>query len=321
MRGLAGTAAALLLALATTHCSGLESAHDTYGSVHPVDPADHSSPWWCDQGSDPFMSVVPPPTYSTPPASSARVRYDLPIYDFQLASGGKFSPVTVIQSLVGCPGVHALTACLDGGAVIPYAVAPPVSTAGYQIDLPYNFDGAIALTAAGYMPTEYFLGGPLLGTAGTDGGPMLDKDGTPVVMGQPIAPILYDTLDELFSGVTVSGVTAMRDPTKGLLVARLLDCNGMRAGGVVLEIQNFVPSDGLGFTLVNGGYIPQGGQPPPPTEPGRGVSGYANMPPSDYRVDAIAPSGRHYGLTSVTIVANVLTLLEIRTDNQHIVAR
>jgi hypothetical protein len=241
------------------------------------------------------------------------VRYDLPIFDFASAAGG--NPMAVkVQSIVGCPGIT--TGCTpDAGAVIPFAVTPPTSAAApyYQIDLPYNFDGSILMMAAGYIPTEYFLGGPLVGTALPDGGPILDKDGTPVVVGLAIAPTTYLTLDDFFGDLMLT-----RDPTKGLIVARLLDCNGNRAANVVLEIKNY--GMGQGFTLLNGGYTPVTGQPPPPTE-GRGVSGYANMTPGTYVVDAIAPNGNHYGATAAVVVANTLTLLEIRTDNQHNVGR
>ncbi|MGD0678834.1 MAG: hypothetical protein ABSC94_25800 [Polyangiaceae bacterium] len=250
------------------------------------------------------------------------VRYIVPIVDFASVAANAPNPLVNPADIVivACPGGN----CPATGGAIAF-VPPSPALAAYQIDLPYNFFGSVLIMSApdasagapDYIPTDYFFGGPLVGTRLPDGGPLLAPDGTPVVEGIPITPITYSTLDSFYQGVG-----GMFDMTKGLLVARLLDCNGNRAAGVTLNVQN--PGMATGYTLYSD-YLPVQAVPgqPFPISDSHGVSGYANLDPRNYIVSATTPDGKatYAQMTVATILANVLTEVELRTDVPHNVGR
>jgi hypothetical protein len=351
MRGVAGTAAVLFIALATMHCSSLDSAEDTFCTFHcSADPPSSSSsgvivdagpdgPWSCEMNGT-AVSNVPAPVYP-PDATPSMVTYALPIVDLHSAAvnapsagpllqAGTSQPLTA--TILACPA----ESCVAPNSTMPIAVTIPPKFGGelYEITLPFQFNGGILINGSGYpmgsmgwssmgfagptdsqsyIPLQYFFGGPLVGSTGPDGGP------TPTVTGIAIAVPTYDWLDQLFTDVH-----ATRDPTKAILVARVLDCNGNRAAGVTLNVTP--PSNGTGFTLLTdyqAGPPVAKGSAPPATDL-HGVAGYFNMDaPGSYEVTAVTPDGKAmYGVYTIApMLQGVVTEIELRTDNQGLVGR
>jgi hypothetical protein len=324
MRGLAYTATATLFALATTHCTSLDSPDDNYCNFHScdaaavtaVDPPDGG--WWCENPATKLaVTTVLPPVYPMPAPTT--VRYLVPIVNFQsiAANPSHFKLVSPNDiSITACGG----NLCPANGSGVIVPTPPSPSRPAYGIDLPFGFNGSILINStpdAGvqYYPTAYSFGGQLVGTRQPDGGaaPVLDMDGTPIVQGQPIAPLPVDTIESFYAGL---GGTIV--PGEGLLVARLLDCNGNRAAGVTLTVQ--VPKLNAGAT----GYYLTTNESPQSIEPGAlpktdtngDVCGYANVDPKNYTLMGTTPDGlANYGLTTLApILPNTLNEVEVRTD-------
>jgi hypothetical protein len=338
MRGVAGTAAVLFIALATTHCSSLDSAEDTFCTFHcSADPPESGTggpivdaglgPWWCERDGSSAVSNVPAPPWD---ASPQNVTYVLPIVDLQTAAAnpnggplleaGTSQPLTA--TILACPANQCVSS--DGATTTPTMVTVPAAGRGiyYDVTLNYEFTGGLLINASGYpvgpagftgptnpqsyIPFQYFFGGPLVGSTGPMGP-------TPFVMGLPLAIPTYAWLDHLFTSVQ-----AVRDPSKAILVARVLDCNGNRAMGVTLNVSP--SSNGTGFTLLSdyqAGPPVAPGQPPPATDT-HGVAGYFNMDVNvqkDYLVTAITPDGVPYGKNTIAnMLPGVVTEIELRTD-------
>jgi hypothetical protein len=316
LRRVAATAAAFSIALAMTGCSSPKPSGDTYcsvfscpdsgGQASTIVDASTDSPWWCDNGVT-ATTTVPPPTYPADAMLPTTVRYVVPIVDFSSLAAGVptlIDPRAIV--VLACPGGE----CPDGGSTI--ATPPSKAVPAYQIDLPYNFTGSILITnspqapagAPVYMPTNYIFGGPMVGTRQADGTAIRSPvDGVPVVNGLPIAPIDYVKLASFFMGL---GPT-MLDVTKGLLVARTLDCNGKVTSGVLLNVAG---ATGIPYTLESDYMAVQG----PFITDTHAVAGYANMDQKNYNVTGTTPHGTVYGLVLAEMRANTLTEVEIRTD-------
>jgi hypothetical protein len=231
-----------------------------------------------------------------------KVRYALPIIDFASAINNAPMPVPM-PTIVACnftdPNCTA--------PITPLALTvSPQSPITYLIDLRYGFNGSLRITAMNYIPTQYFFGGPLVGTPAGTTDPT--DPATPLISGLFITP-LSEKDYPFYSG------NIPRDMTKGIFGPRLLDCNGDRGAGVTLEVTD---PTGRGFALISN--VPVFGTPIPVTD-GRGVAGYADMTPNHYVADAIAPDGAHYGRTGMVILPNTVTILEIRTDNGGVLGR
>jgi hypothetical protein len=204
-------------------------------------------------------------------------------------------------AIMGCQ--NSDPSCVTDAGVSP-AVHAPTSQKGYGIDLPYGFNGAIRITSPGYIPTEYFFGGPLVGSQ--DG--TLDTDGTPLIQGLYITALLLSDAPAFYAAGHLSPI-----PGTGVFAPRLLDCNGDRAAQAMLSVTE---PTGDPFTLIQN--VPIYHDPPLPTDP-RGVTGYANMTTGAYAVAGITPDGIHYGInTPAVIIANTVTILEIRTGGQQV---
>jgi len=305
--------AAAFLVFATTRCSGLQPTEDSFCSLYGCRDGDpdgsatggdagidaltssHANPWWCEVNGI-AMTVVPPPAAPTNPTI---VRYYLPIIDFSSALNNTPSFVPNVD-ILGCQNSNPT--CAGDAGVVP-TVHAPTSAKGYGIDLPYGFSGGILINSPGYIPTEYFFGGPLVGEP--DGG--VDTDGTPVVYGLYVTPLLESAAEPFFAAAGLSPI-----PGTGVFAPRLLDCNGNRAAGTSLSVTD--PNGGQPFTLVNN--LPLFHDPPLPTD-SRGVTGYFNIPPGTYPVAGVTPDGGLFGVnTPAVVVANTVTIIEIRTDNQ-----
>ena len=340
MRRLAGTAVVLLALSGATGCSSLESAADTFctfNSCPDISPpgndgggpgldatvaadteaaADASDaqdtqdtqdapsdaprlPWWCEANGSAQTRVDPLPAPNPKPM---KVRYRFQIFDFGSAVNNlprfvtNLTFISCTNSDPGCVGVDA------GTVKPPLAVTTPTMTAPYyQIDLPYGFSGSIRITSPGYIPTQYFFGGPLVGMPS---GAIDTTDGTLLIQGAYITPITEADADRLYQQL---GMVA-RDPNLGLLGARLLDCNGDRAAFAFLKVTS---PTGLGYSLVQN--LPVLGD--PPQTDSRAVAGYVNMAVRNYFAEGLTPNGGSYGRNTPTVIeANTLTILEIRTD-------
>ena len=289
-----GCAAALgsaILLAGTLGCSGLDPADDTCsafgtcdgtgggneigasGAGNSVDP---DGPWGC-------LAETPAPLDPLTPQPQAVV-YVVPIVDFA-------NPPTRPDGLqiVVCQSNDG--ECTNPVPTMPMAV-PNQPPAVVAIPLPYNFDGYLRLTATNYVTTEYYFGGPMIGS--------VDRQAT--VRGEAIPMLRQETMDGLFGDVMQT-----RDRRTGVLAIRTIKCRGERAAGVELEMINQV---GFGWTLISN--IPSGGDPPLPTD-ARGVAGFGNVPPGVIPVQG-SMGELSFGRTAFRVRADQLTVGEVRKD-------
>ena len=285
---------------------GASDGHGADGPQPSKDPQNgpppdaSANPWWCVANGTAVTTVPPPPTPSPRPT---KVRYRVPIIDFYSAVAGSTQPLTNLTITACGLGDPACSISPKTPTVVPPTSATPL----YQIDFDYGFNGFIRITAPDYIATEYYFGGPLLGSPGGTVDPV---DGVPVVQGLFIAPITVEAAEAFYMahGFTI-------EPGKGLLGPRLLDCNGARADDVTLQVAD---PTGNGYTLIQN--LPVFHDPPIKTD-SRAVSGYVNMTPFNYSVSAIAPGGVPYGSTVAVVRPDTLTVFEIRTDNAGVLGR
>jgi hypothetical protein len=163
----------------------------------------------------------------------------------------------------------------------------------WAIELPLLFEGYINLTAPGYVPAQYFFGGPMVAGAG----------GEQAVTGEPITMFTENGVPSLFDAVGV-----VRDPAFGLLLLRTVDCRGQRAPGVQLRLRGA----GVPWVLVNG--LPILSDPPLATD-ASGTAGFLNVPPGNLLIEGYVPAGdATYGRTAVRVRPGQITMAEIRPD-------
>lgn len=182
----------------------------------------------------------------------------------------------------------------------------------HQLNLPFGFEGYLRLTATGYIQSEYYFLGPVIG------GP----NGEQVIYGDGIGLPRNDTIDNFFDQF---GQGAARQAGTGLVGLRVYDCRNesaeaqqartvnqlRRATGVRLELVN---SEARAWTLVGGRpAAPAPGNPSLSTDD-RGVAGFFNIQPMALIVQAIAPNGERYGQTNVTVRPDQLTQANIRPN-------
>lgn len=266
-------------------CSSLDPASDTWSSLHVEPPTQHpdagldagSSQWSC-------LDDSPPPIPNPPLAG---VAYVVPIVDFS-----SLMPVPMLKVQVCQITDYNCTNAL------PVPVSMPLADAGkpyvFEVDMPFGLNAFLRLTATDYLQLEYYFGDQLVG----------NQDGGPLIMGEAIPMLTLATTDSL---VTLNSGISQRDPAKGILAVRLIDCNMQRAAGVSLKQTSGPP--GIAYTLINNLPVYQDMK---PTDL-RGVAGFANLAaPSVVTVVGVTPDGRTYGEISVQIRANQLSVAEIR---------
>jgi hypothetical protein len=316
MRGFIGT---VFGALAAYGCTTLAPSTDTCSDVLcPKSTGQISS-----TGSSSGSPSPPPPgnwdclnglgTQSLPSSSPRVVTYIVPIVDFGTPPSllSTSTPVIPDLKIQACRsgGLDPAAPVGDAGSVsclLPLSsmASTPLADAGrpfvYAIPLPSNTDIWLSITASNYIPTAYFFGGQLLGS----------QDGGPVVQGAAIATLMTETAVGLEQG---GGITL--DPSKGILALRAVDCDGARAKGVSVRLDDAsaMAVGGRGFTLKMD--VPKFHDPPDPTDE-RGVAGFANVG-APYNVDAygISPEGHHYGDVTVRVNPGQFTLVDIRPSS------
>jgi hypothetical protein len=240
------------------------------------------------------------------PAMPGRVTYIAPVVDFDT------SP---LQGALAVPGVQ-LTVCTTASCATP--AGPPeviIQQADpanrpflWAINMPYGL-GAVSIraTAPGFVGTDYYLGGPMVGT----------PEGSSMIVGLPLPLTSVAARDALLAQLDLP---TPADPDRGILALRTLNCNrpmgqGERAERVRVElVSNDPPEDAVPWVLSFGN---QASRDIVETDD-RGVAGFANLPPRAYSVRGIAPAPRNsetgtpYGLTLATVRPNTTTLVEIR---------
>jgi hypothetical protein len=162
----------------------------------------------------------------------------------------------------------------------------------HDITVPYSLEGYLKLTATNYVATEYYFGGPMIGS----------RTREPVVMGEAIPMLRQTTMEGLFADVMQTRATGT-----GVLAIRTINCDGSRAPGVNIQMVNPV---GFGWTLI--GNIPNGNDPPLPTDT-RGVAGFGNVPPGVIIVEGLM-NETPFGRNALRVKPDQFTVGEVRND-------
>jgi hypothetical protein len=175
----------------------------------------------------------------------------------------------------------------------------------YRIVFSYGFDNAVLrLTAPGYVPMDYILGGRMIGP----------PEGGSTVLGRAIPLLREATLANLYKQL---GFTEGPDPERGVLAVRTLNClrdpmnqDISRAAGVQLAMVSDTLDPGTVWSLSFNNIATRSNE----TDE-RGVVGYLNAPPQAFLVEAVATVGGNevrYGRNAVQVRPGVITLAELR---------
>lgn len=301
--------------------------------ITPVMPVE----WECITEAD---TPIPNPT-SNPP----RITYLTPVVDFDSPSPN--SPISVPGlQLTVCtsPSCNPPAACFpDSSACDPdialERVTPPANSTVvvqqasptmapflYAINLPWGFDAvSIRARAPGYVPSEYFLGGPMKGS----------PEGGTTVVGLPYFLLTTAALDTLYSQVGLETPAVPANPTRGILAVRTINCLRSQTPFVPMDPNARQPARGQGVRLEM-----VGGDPEFPAAPwvltfgkqargkqsdedllftdDRGTAGFANLEPRTYTVRGVAPApvdsetGTAFGETPATVRPGVISIIEVR---------
>jgi hypothetical protein len=161
----------------------------------------------------------------------------------------------------------------------------------FQFDLPYGFEGYFTFNAPGFVPGYSFANRPWLENV-TESGPALAT---------------ADTLDQISDH---AGMPA--DPTKGLAIIEIRDCNDGPGDGVTFEpigdatpfyFDGALPARDLTATIVST-QLAAGRQP-------RAVGGFSNLPATYSTIIAKLPSGDVVGSITIPIQASYITYLRM----------
>lgn len=314
--------------------SGAAGSDGTGGTEGNEPPPDMPEEWQCLTEDD----VAPPP----PTMPGTRVTYLAPVVDFDSPSPNVPLPVPGLQLTVCISTTcNPPAACFptsadcDPDIAPPAAVVPPMTSTVviqqpnptqapflYAVNLPYGFDTvSIRARAPGYVPSEYFLGGPMTGT----------PEGGTTVIGLPFFLLTDGALNALYSQV---GLDTPWDTSQGILAVRTIDCRrDMTVFSPDPNARQAARGIGVGIEIV-------GGTPAPPAEEwvlsfnkaakgkqsdeevlltdNRGTAGFASLEPKNYTVRGIAPAptgaevGMRYGTTGAPIRRGVITIVEVR---------
>jgi hypothetical protein len=274
------------------------------------------------------------------PGPGSRVTYLTPIVDFDSPSPTSPLPVPNVE-ITACitPACDPPAACWPnvdacdpdiGAAAMPPSNSPvrivqPNPTAApflFAVDLPWGYDSvSIRVRAVGYVPSEYFLGGPMTGA----------PEGGLTVVGLPYFLLKDTSLNTLYGQV---GLDTPWDKARGILAVRTINCDRAPTP--------FNP-DPDARQATRGQRVQvelDGGDPEPPAAPwvlsfgkqargkrlasdvlltdDRGTAGFASLDPGFYGVRGIAPApvgaaeGMRYGETGATVRAGVISIVEVR---------
>ena len=293
------------LAALSCACTSLASGSDT---AEPLDSVVSDPLWSClGQTPKPLPSMLQDggaaPDYAV---------YAVPIFDFTVPLAQ--IPGLVVQAcLIGDPDCTTPAGTVFGPTPtkIPAGSGGSLVTAPvYTVGMQYGTNGYLRMNAPGYLQTEYYLGGPLVGGrdgAMTDGAPVV-KGLLPLVKGQPLTPIKELDADNLATAISVTRIAS-----DAILAVRTIDCNGNLAKGVTLSLN--LPDHGLPFTYLSGQVLSTDQSLVTDVQ---GIAGFANVPLStafvNVSVEGIAPDGTHYGKINVTIRKGTFTGTEVRPD-------
>ncbi|HYO97351.1 MAG TPA: hypothetical protein VER33_22725 [Polyangiaceae bacterium] len=281
-------------------CTSLEDGTDT--ATAPLNPQ-----WDCLKSEPERVAAIDPPP--------ANIAYAVPIVDFTKRPPTEIPALEVdfcqlesnaCNRVMGKPN---MVEAVFGGAKVTVPL--------YVIGTRYGIHAYMRLSAPGYLPMEYYLGGELFGPppsqamSGVDvSGISAALGGLPVVMGLPVAPISVEAADAL-----AEKIGKPRDPNAAIVAVRTLDCQNQYAAGVRLKLS--VPGSeqtGVPFSYLTG----QPRLAANAATDSRGIAGFANVEiptgvdSTNVIVTGIAPNGMEYGAINVTIRRGAVTLASIR---------
>lgn len=186
------------------------------------------------------------------------------------------------------------------GVTVGHGAAGPAYE--YTVTFPFTFANAyLRLSAPGYVQLNYFLGGPMIGTA----------DGATRVTGLQLSLLRTDTFERLARSLQLP---VPIDATRGTLAVRVLDCLGHRAAGISLNVESTALDPGrVAWSLSLGNYATPGAS--VTTE--RGVAGIANAAPDvvivhGSRVTDDGTERSIFGPIRVPIWPAAISLVELR---------
>jgi hypothetical protein len=256
----------------------------TGGTVNPLNPP---TAWGClGDAPDYTMPDIPGMAYVVPIQDFANPLITPPMLKIDVCIASDLNCTTPVTS------------------ALPPITRPDPAQPVYRIQLPTEpvpFEGYLRLTADGYIQTEYYFSGPMVGNP-------LNPDMPQVVIGQPITIPRVSSINEFFTRITPG---AVRDENAGILALRVLNCDAQRSPNITLELN----TDGVPFALANNQPVGPDSDGSVPRTDTRGVAGFVNVPAGGTAiVEAVLPDGRRFGRNGLAVRPNQLTAGEIRTD-------
>jgi hypothetical protein len=330
--------AAFLMGIGAAGCSSFDPETDNCGilgltpctagtgGTNPVStpmelrPEDMQPEWRCL-----VAPRDPPPRPENP--TTARVTYLVPVVDFDSPSPNQPVAVPNVQLTVcTSDSCNPPAACFPSCAIPPapsstvvIQQASPMQPFLYAINVPWGTEAVtLRASAPGYVASEYYVGGPMLGP----------PEGGNTVFGLPFFLLTEAARAALHTQVGLGEV----NEANGILAARTLNCDramsptpnglplqGVRAAGVRIEMVNLEPPESAVPWVLSFGrraskdlFVTDD----------RGAAGFANLPPTGYLVEGIAPApegsaaGFKYGRTLATVRANTITIVEVREGQE-----
>jgi len=165
----------------------------------------------------------------------------------------------------------------------PLATPTPAPNGDVTVTLPSDVEAYLEVTGADYFQTLAFLD-------------HVAQDGNPVVLLVPKSAANFIAKD---AGVTI-------DPTKGIILARTVDCTNAPTAGASVSI---FPSDmETRFYTINNSVTPNATQ----TDVA-GNAGFVNVTPGSVTLTGtVGPSGKEYGKVQTLVRANAITAQVLR---------
>jgi hypothetical protein len=230
-----------------------------------------------------FVQVVP--------REPGRVQYTVPVVDFD----------TQLTAPIPVPGA-ALRVCLNATCEVEmplcngdvgscYREFPGPNPAIRVLDFPYGLTNVtLRWSAPGYVPTDYVMGGPVIGA----------PSGDLAIRGAGIVLVSEPTYASMHAQVGI-----LPDATRGTLALRVLGCDLSRLPGAPLESFNANLDGATGFSLSTSNLITDARI----ETDARGVVGYLNLPPQT--LDVFVPMWEQQP-TTFNVRPGTLTLGEMR---------
>jgi hypothetical protein len=177
-----------------------------------------------------------------------------------------------------------------------------------MVVLPYGFEGYLRLAAPGYLQTEYYWLGPMVGV-----------DGSQVVFGEPIVMRAISELDQQFAALGYP-----RAADRGLVTLRTIDCRGALADGVHVQLLN--TSQGVPWVQRSGVLVSSPDS--PLTTDASGLAGFYELLVGNIVFEGVAtrscssrPMGDvdcneapTFGRNALTVRANTMSIAEVRPN-------